>query len=150
VKAVAFVVGAVAAAAIVSPAQAVTGQEFLRPCDALERGALVSGDTVRLPKARMLRHQVRPRASSRPRSPGHSPHHPGPEPIFSLSHARSNRSRAAQGGLVERACPKSAILILADALVPSSKVRRSRDRSGSVQASAFRRVPCLRSSGVCS
>src|SRR3954463_2835581 len=51
VKAVALAVGAVAAAASVSPAQAVTGQELLRQCDALERGALVSGDTVRLPKS---------------------------------------------------------------------------------------------------
>ena len=50
-KAVALAVGAVAAAASVSPAQAVTGQELLRQCDALERGALVSGDTVRLPKS---------------------------------------------------------------------------------------------------
>ena len=51
VKAVAVAVGAAAAAASVSPAQAVTGQELLRQCDALERGALVSGDTVRLPKS---------------------------------------------------------------------------------------------------
>ena len=51
VKAVAVAVGAVTAAASVSPAQAVTGQELLRQCDALERGALVSGDTVRLPKS---------------------------------------------------------------------------------------------------
>src|SRR5919107_2352022 len=51
VKAVAVAVGAVAAAASVSPAQAVTGQELLRQCDTLERGALVSGDTVRLPKS---------------------------------------------------------------------------------------------------
>ena len=51
VKAAALAVGAVAAAASVSPAQAVTGQELLRQCDALERGALVSGDTVRLPKS---------------------------------------------------------------------------------------------------
>jgi len=50
VKAVAVAVGVVAAAVSVSPAQAVTGQELLRQCDALERGALVSGDTVRLPK----------------------------------------------------------------------------------------------------
>jgi hypothetical protein len=50
-KAVALAVGAVTAAISVSPAQAVTGQELLRQCDALERGALVSGDTVRLPKS---------------------------------------------------------------------------------------------------
>ena len=51
VKAAALAVGAVAAAARVSPTQAVTGHELLRQCDALERGALVSGDTVRLPKS---------------------------------------------------------------------------------------------------
>ena len=50
-KAMALAMGAVATAASVSPAQAVTGQELLRQCDALERGALVSGDTVRLPKS---------------------------------------------------------------------------------------------------
>ena len=50
-KAVALAVGTVTAAASVSPAQAVTGQELLRQCDALERGALVSGDTVQLPKS---------------------------------------------------------------------------------------------------
>ena len=50
VKAVAVAVGAVAAAANVSPAQAVTGQELLRQCEALERGATVSGEAVRLPK----------------------------------------------------------------------------------------------------
>ena len=49
-KAVALAVAAIVTAASVSPAQAVTGQELLRQCDALERGALVSGDTVRLPK----------------------------------------------------------------------------------------------------
>src|SRR5215203_3989001 len=51
VKAVALAVGVVAGAASVSPAQAVTGQELLRQCAALEGGALVSGDTVRLPKS---------------------------------------------------------------------------------------------------
>ena len=51
VKAVALAVGAVAAAASVSPAQAVTGQELLRQCEALERGATVSGEAVRLPKS---------------------------------------------------------------------------------------------------
>src|SRR5215218_9667249 len=50
-KAMALAVGAVAAAGAASPAQAVTGQELLRQCDALERGALVSGDTVQLPKS---------------------------------------------------------------------------------------------------
>jgi hypothetical protein len=50
-KAVALAVAAIVTAASVSPAQAVTGQELLRQCDALERGALVSGDTVRLPKS---------------------------------------------------------------------------------------------------
>ncbi len=38
------------AAAIASPAQAVSGQQLLRQCEALERGAVVSGETVRLPK----------------------------------------------------------------------------------------------------
>ena len=33
-----------------SPAQAITGQDLLRQCDALERGAVVSGEVVRLPK----------------------------------------------------------------------------------------------------
>src|SRR3954451_24138104 len=51
VKAIALAVAAVATAASVSPAQAVTGQELLRQCEALERGALVSGDTVQLPKS---------------------------------------------------------------------------------------------------
>jgi hypothetical protein len=51
VKAIALAVATAATAASVSPAQAVTGQELLRQCDALERGALVSGDTVRLPKS---------------------------------------------------------------------------------------------------
>src|SRR5829696_2972601 len=49
-KATALAMGTLAMAANVSSAQAVTGQELLRQCDALERGALVSGDTVRLPK----------------------------------------------------------------------------------------------------
>ena len=43
-------VGAIAALAASSPARAVTGQELLRQCEALERGAVVSGETVRLPK----------------------------------------------------------------------------------------------------
>jgi hypothetical protein len=50
VKASAWAAAGVAAAAA-SPAQAVTGQELLRQCEALERGALVSGETVRLPKS---------------------------------------------------------------------------------------------------
>jgi len=43
-------ISTLAALAVSSPAQAVTGQELLRQCDALERGAVVSGETVRLPK----------------------------------------------------------------------------------------------------
>ena len=50
VKAWVWAVGTVVAAASASPAQAVTGQELLRQCDALERGAVVSGETVRLPR----------------------------------------------------------------------------------------------------
>ena len=50
VKAWIWTVGTVAAAVSASPAQAVTGQELLRQCEALERGAFVSGDTVQLPK----------------------------------------------------------------------------------------------------
>src|SRR3954463_1116904 len=34
----------------IAPTQAVTGQELLRQCEALERGAVVSSETVRLPK----------------------------------------------------------------------------------------------------
>ena len=45
-----FAAGAVAAAAAVSPARAVTGQDLLRQCEALERGARISGETVQLPK----------------------------------------------------------------------------------------------------
>src|SRR4029077_5679292 len=48
------VVGALAFAAcvgVVSPARAVTGQQLLRQCEALERGAVRSGGTVRLPKS---------------------------------------------------------------------------------------------------
>ena len=48
VKALVWAAGA--AVALVSPAQAVTGQQLLQQCDALERGAVVSGETVRLPK----------------------------------------------------------------------------------------------------
>jgi hypothetical protein len=50
---VTVLVGAIstlAAVAVSSSAQAVTGQELLRQCEALERGAVVSGKTVRLPK----------------------------------------------------------------------------------------------------
>ena len=52
VKASAWAAAGVAAAAA-SPAQAVTGQELLRQwqCEALERGAVVSGETVHLPKS---------------------------------------------------------------------------------------------------
>ena len=50
VKALVWAAGAVAAVAVVPPAQAVTGQQLLQQCQALERGAVVSGETVRLPK----------------------------------------------------------------------------------------------------
>ena len=50
VKVLIWAAGDVAAAVSVSPAQAVTGQELLRQCEALKRGAVVSGETVRLPK----------------------------------------------------------------------------------------------------
>ena len=50
-KAATLTMGTIAVAANVSSAQAVTGQELLRQCEALERGALVSGETVRLPKS---------------------------------------------------------------------------------------------------
>ena len=36
--------------ALVSPARAVTGQQLLDQCSALERGAVTSGETVRLPQ----------------------------------------------------------------------------------------------------
>lgn len=45
-----WVAGTIAATLIIAPAQAVTGQELLRQCEALERGAVVSSETVRLPK----------------------------------------------------------------------------------------------------
>src|SRR3954467_2693428 len=51
VKALALAAAAIVTAASVSPAQAVTGQELLRQCEALERGAVVSGETVHLPKS---------------------------------------------------------------------------------------------------
>jgi Rap1a immunity proteins len=41
----------VAAATGVSPAQAVSGRDLLRQCEAVERGATVSGETVQLPKS---------------------------------------------------------------------------------------------------
>src|SRR5215218_8353612 len=50
VKVSVWVASTIFAATVVSPAQAVTGQELLRQCEALERGAVVSGETVRLPK----------------------------------------------------------------------------------------------------
>src|SRR3954449_4247005 len=50
VKALIRAIGTVSALALTSSAQAVTGQELLRQCEALERGAVVSGETVRLPK----------------------------------------------------------------------------------------------------
>src|SRR4051794_7384891 len=50
VKAWVWTIRVIAALAVTSPAQAVTGQELLRQCEALERGAVVSGETVRLPK----------------------------------------------------------------------------------------------------
>ena len=50
VRALIWAIGSVSALAVTSSAQAVTGQELLRQCEALERGAVVSGETVRLPK----------------------------------------------------------------------------------------------------
>ena len=50
VKALIWAIGTVSALALTSSAQAVTGQELLRQCEALERDAVVSGETVRLPK----------------------------------------------------------------------------------------------------
>ena len=52
VKALIWAIGTVSAIAVTSSAQAVTGEELLRQCEALERGAVVSGETVRLPKGR--------------------------------------------------------------------------------------------------
>ena len=49
-RAWAWAFGAAAALTVTAPAQAVTGQELLQQCEALERGAVVSGETVRLPK----------------------------------------------------------------------------------------------------
>ena len=50
VRALIWAIGTVSALAVASSAQAVAGQELLRQCEALERGAVVSGETVRLPK----------------------------------------------------------------------------------------------------
>src|SRR4051812_29029160 len=49
-RALIWAAGTIAATLVIAPAQAVTGQELLRQCEALERGAVVSGETVRLPK----------------------------------------------------------------------------------------------------
>ena len=43
-------ISALATLTVTSPARAVTGQDLLRQCEALERGAAISGETVRLPK----------------------------------------------------------------------------------------------------
>src|SRR3954465_1078313 len=51
VRASVGIVGTITATLVIAPAQAVTGQELLRQCEALERGAVVSGETVRLPKS---------------------------------------------------------------------------------------------------
>ena len=50
VRALVSAISGLAALIASSPAQADTGQELLRQCEALERGAVVSGETVRLPK----------------------------------------------------------------------------------------------------
>ena len=44
-----FIGAACAALALIAPAHAVDGKQLLRQCEALERGAVVSGETVRLP-----------------------------------------------------------------------------------------------------
>src|SRR3954462_6115488 len=49
-RALIWAAGTIAATLVIAPAQAVTGQELLRQCEALERGAVVSSETVRLPK----------------------------------------------------------------------------------------------------
>lgn len=36
--------------ALLTPAQAVEGKQLLRQCEALERGAVVAGESIRLPK----------------------------------------------------------------------------------------------------
>src|SRR4051812_40716823 len=51
VRTLAWAASTVAALAVASPVAAVTGQELLRQCEALERGAVVSSETVRLPKS---------------------------------------------------------------------------------------------------
>jgi hypothetical protein len=43
---------AVLIAALASPAQAVTGKQLFRQCEALERGAVAKGDDVVLPEGR--------------------------------------------------------------------------------------------------
>lgn len=50
VRALVGAITTLVALAVTSPAQAITGQELLRQCEALERGAVLSGETVRLPK----------------------------------------------------------------------------------------------------
>ena len=51
VRALLWSTSTLAVLAVTSPAEAVTGQELLRQCEALERGAVVLGETVRLPKS---------------------------------------------------------------------------------------------------
>ena len=51
VRALAAAMGTLAALTVTSPALAITGRELLRQCEALERGAVVAGGTVRLPKS---------------------------------------------------------------------------------------------------
>lgn len=51
VKALGWGVVGVILTSFAPPARAVTGEELLRQCDALERGAVVTGETVRLPKS---------------------------------------------------------------------------------------------------
>ena len=48
VRTIVWAAGAVAVATL--PARAVDGRQLLRQCEVLERGAVVSGETVRLPK----------------------------------------------------------------------------------------------------
>jgi len=50
-RALGWAISVLVALTLLSPAQAITGQELLRQCEALERGAVVSGETVRLPKS---------------------------------------------------------------------------------------------------
>jgi hypothetical protein len=51
VRALIWSTGTLAVLVVTSPAEAVTGQELLRQCEALERGAVVSGETIHLPKS---------------------------------------------------------------------------------------------------